>query len=103
MPSALGACIEAEDAVLGQRPLARPGHLAAADQSPIGHGLVGGATRPGGDDGGAPAGAAGYAMDAGVSMASARVRWGRIVVRRRACMDFPAPGAPGAGRYGQNP
>ena len=29
VPSALGACIEAEDAVVGPRPLARQGHLPA--------------------------------------------------------------------------
>jgi hypothetical protein len=50
--------------MVGPRPLARPGYLAPADQPPIGHGMVGGATRPGGDDGGAPPGKAGDAVDA---------------------------------------
>jgi hypothetical protein len=45
MPSALGACIEAEPTIVGPRHLARHGDLAAADQPHIGHGLVGGVTR----------------------------------------------------------
>jgi hypothetical protein len=65
MPSEFGEFVEAEDAMMGQRHLARHGHLAAADQSHIGNGLVGGATRPGGDEGGAPPGAAGDAREAG--------------------------------------
>jgi hypothetical protein len=36
-----------------------------ADQPYIGNGAVGGATRPGGDDGGAPSGEAGDARDGG--------------------------------------
>jgi hypothetical protein len=51
MPSALGACIEAEDAVVGPRPLARHGYLAAADQSYIGHRPSGGVRRARGDGG----------------------------------------------------
>jgi hypothetical protein len=65
MPSALGECIEAEDTVVGPRPLARHGDLAPTDQPHIGHGMVGGATRPGGDDGGAGAGEADDARDTG--------------------------------------
>jgi hypothetical protein len=64
MPSALGEFIEKEDTVVGPRHLTGRGYL-TADQPHIGHGLVGGATRPGGDDGGAPPGAAGDARDAG--------------------------------------
>jgi hypothetical protein len=94
MPSALGELIAAEDTMVGPRHLARRGHLAATDQPHSGHDLVGGAERPGGEDGGAPPGAAGDARDAGVSRASARVISGRIVVRRRASIDFPAPGGP---------
>jgi hypothetical protein len=65
MPSELGEFIEEKDAMMGERSLARQGHLTAANQPHIGNGLVGGATRPGGDDGGAPPGAAGDEMDAG--------------------------------------
>ena len=65
MPSALGELIEAEDTRVGPRHLAWPGYLAPTDQPPSGNGLVGGATRPGGDDGGASPGEAGDAMDAG--------------------------------------
>jgi hypothetical protein len=35
-------------------------------------------------------------------MASARVIAGRMVVSRRANIDFPAPEGPGGGHYGQN-
>jgi hypothetical protein len=42
VPSARGVCIEAEDAVVGQRHLAWHRHRDAADQRHIGHGLVGG-------------------------------------------------------------
>jgi hypothetical protein len=59
MPRARGELIGVEDPVVGPRPLARQWYLAPADQPHIGHGLVGGATRPGGDDGGAPPGQAG--------------------------------------------
>ena len=65
MPSAVGQRIETEDTVVGQRPLARRGHLAATDEPHIGHGVVGGATRPGGDERGAPPGEAGDAVEAG--------------------------------------
>ena len=54
-----------EATVVGQRELTHHGHLTPTDQPHIGNGLVGGATRPGGDDGGAPPGAAGAARDAG--------------------------------------
>ncbi len=65
MPSAFGACIEAEDTMAGPRRLARHGHQAPADQPHLRNRLLGGATRPGGDDGGAPSGGAGNARDAG--------------------------------------
>jgi hypothetical protein len=82
MPSARGELIEAEDTMVGQRHLARHGHLAPADQPPSGHGLVGSAERPGKDDDGAPPGKAGDAREAAMPMASARVRSWRVVVRR---------------------
>jgi hypothetical protein len=37
-----------------------------------------------------------------VSIASARVIAGRMVVRRRASIDFPAPGGPMSMIWGQN-
>ena len=43
--------------------VARRGHLAAADQPHDGNGVVGGAEWPRGDDGGAPPGEAGDAVD----------------------------------------
>ena len=65
MPSARGECIEADDPVVGPRHLARHGYMAPTDQPHIGNGMVGGAKRPGGDEGGAPPGEAGDAVDAG--------------------------------------
>jgi hypothetical protein len=41
MPSALGELIKEQDTIVGPRPLARQGHLAAADQPYVGDGLVG--------------------------------------------------------------
>ena len=46
MAAALGPCIQEERAMVGQRHLARPRHV-AADQSHIGDRLVRGATRAG--------------------------------------------------------
>jgi hypothetical protein len=59
LPPARGGRIEAEDPAAGPRPRTRQGDVTAADQPPIGTGVVGGATRPGGDDGGASPGGAG--------------------------------------------
>jgi hypothetical protein len=83
MPSELGEFIEAEDTMVGPRHLARHGDLAPTDQPHSGSGLVGGATRPGGDDGGAPPGEAGDAMVRVVSIASARVIAGREEIQDR--------------------
>jgi hypothetical protein len=94
MPLELGEFIEEEDTVVGERPLARRGHLAPTDQPHIGNGMVGGATRPGGDDGGAPPGEAGDAMDAGGVDGLGQGHLGEDVVRRRGSIDFPAPGGP---------
>jgi hypothetical protein len=81
MPSEFGEFVEEEDAMMGQRHLARHGHLAAADQSHIGDWVTGGATRPGGDKGGA--------CD-GVSRTSGSAIADRIVVSGRANTDVPA-------------
>jgi hypothetical protein len=56
MAAARGPCIQEAHAVVGPRHLARPRHVATADQPRIGEGVMGGATRAGGDDGGAAAG-----------------------------------------------
>jgi hypothetical protein len=50
-----------QHAEVRQRHLARPRHLAAPDPPHIRNRLMGGATRPGGHDGRAPAGEAGDA------------------------------------------
>jgi hypothetical protein len=90
--------IQEEHAVVRQRPLARQRHLAAADQPRIREGLVGArhgrvvthAVR-------APVRPATLWMRV-VSMASARVIAGRMVVSRRASLDVPTPGGPSSRR-----
>jgi hypothetical protein len=57
--------VQKEDPVVRQRHFPRQRHLAAPDQAHLGDGVMGGATRACGDDGGAGAGEAGDAMDAG--------------------------------------
>jgi hypothetical protein len=47
--------IQAQNAVMGQRHVARHGHAAATNRPRIRDGMVGGATRAGRDEGGAPA------------------------------------------------
>jgi hypothetical protein len=64
MPPELRQLIQQEDAVVGQRDLSRHRHLAAADQAGIREGVVRGATRSGGHQGGALAGEAGDAREA---------------------------------------
>jgi hypothetical protein len=57
--AALGPCIQAEHAVVGQRPLARQRHVTPADQPHIGAGLMG----AGRDQGRTGAGEAGDTVD----------------------------------------
>ena len=91
--AALGPFIQEEHAVVGQRHFARP-RQAAADQPDIEDGVMGArngrvvtkAVR-------SPVRPATLWMRV-VSMASARVMAGRMVVSRRASIDLPAPGGP---------
>jgi hypothetical protein len=82
------------------RPLARQRHLAPADQPHVGDGVVGAR------HGRVVMKAVGSPLRPAtrwrrvVSRASARVRSGRIVVSRRASIDFPAPGGPSSRRFG---
>ena len=76
--------IQDEHAVVGQRHLARPGEVPAADQPHIGDRLRRGATRTRGDQRRAGAGGAGMRWICVVSRASARRIAGRSVVSRRA-------------------
>lgn len=55
--------------------------------------------RPGGHNGRALGGAASHAMERVVTMASARVIAGRVVVIRRASSDLPAPEGPAPRAY----
>jgi hypothetical protein len=100
MAAELGPCIQEEHAVVGQRHLARHRHVAPTDQPHIRARVVGGrngrvvtnAVR-------APVRPATRWMRV-VSMASARVIAGRMVVSRRASLDFPTPGGPRRRRFG---
>jgi hypothetical protein len=94
MAAELGRLIQKEHAILGQRHLARHWHVAPADQPRIRDGVVGRATRAGRDQRRAVVGEAGNAWIWVVSIASARVMAGRMVVSRRASIDLPAPGGP---------
>jgi hypothetical protein len=64
MAAALGQFIQEEHTSVGQRDLARQRHVAAPDQHSVREGVVGGAARAGGDQGGAVAGLTGDAVDA---------------------------------------
>jgi hypothetical protein len=65
MTEELRELIEEEEAMMRQRHLAGHGHLAPTDHADVGDGVVRGATRPGGDTGGVPAGHARDTVDAG--------------------------------------
>jgi hypothetical protein len=65
MTPALGQFVQEEHAMVRQRPLARQRDLAAAAPPHSRDGLMRGATWPAGDQGRAPVGAAGDAMDTG--------------------------------------
>jgi hypothetical protein len=84
----------------GRAPHGGPGkprrqrHLAATDQPHIRDGVMGGAKRPGDDHRRALPGEAATLWMRVVSSASASVIAGRIVVSRRANIDFPGPGGP---------
>jgi hypothetical protein len=94
------SCIQQEHPMVRQRDFARPWHLAAPDQPHIGDGVVGArngrvvtkAVR-------SPVRPATRWMRV-VSRASGRVISGRMVVSRRASIDFPAPGASNMRRLG---
>jgi hypothetical protein len=64
MAAALGPFIQEAHAVVGPRHLARPRHVAPADQPHIGEGVMGGAKRPGRDQGRTIAHEASQAVDA---------------------------------------
>jgi hypothetical protein len=90
----LGQFIQEEHAVVRQRDLAGRRHVTPADQSGIRDGLVGGAKRAGRHQRLRPPVRPATLWIRVVSMASARVMAGRIVVRRRASIDVPVPGGP---------
>jgi hypothetical protein len=80
-----------------QAPLARHGHLAAADHAHLGDGVVGGVERAHRDEGGAPPVRPATRGMRVVSRASARRSAGRLVARRRARLDVPVVGSPSTG------
>ena len=63
MAAALGPCIQAEHAMVGQRHVAQYRHMPAADQPRIRDGMMGRATRAGRDPRRAVAGEASNTMD----------------------------------------
>jgi hypothetical protein len=77
-----------------QRHVARHRHMAPADQPRIREGVVGRATRAGGDQRRTVPREARDAVDTRGLNPSARVIAGSMVVSRRASIDVPAPGGP---------
>jgi hypothetical protein len=65
MAAELREFVQKQHAIVGQRYLAWHRHVTATDQAHLGDGMMRGATRVRGDDGGAGAGEAGDAVDAG--------------------------------------
>jgi hypothetical protein len=94
MAAELGQFIQEAHAVVGQRHLARHRHLAAADQPHIRDGMMGGAKGAGVTHAVRSPVRPATRWIRVVSMASARVIAGRMVVRRRASLDLPTPGGP---------
>jgi hypothetical protein len=88
---AVGQLVQGQHAVVGQRPLARQRHVAAADQPHIRKGVMRGATWAGGDQRCAVAGEASKAMDTRGLNSFGGGMAGRMVVSRRASIDVPAP------------
>ncbi len=94
MAAELGELIQEEHAIVGQRHFARHGDLAPTDQPRIRDGMEGARQGPVVTKAvRSPVRPATRCMRV-VSMASARVIAGRMVVSRRASIDFPAPGGP---------
>jgi hypothetical protein len=92
MAAELGQFIQEEDAVVGQRHLARPRHVAPADLPDIGDGVMGGATRARGDHRGPRAGAAGATVEARRFDGFREGQVGQDGVRARAHMPVCTPG-----------
>ena len=94
MAAALGQFIQEEHAVVGQRHFARHRHVAPADQARIRDGVVGrGTGRVVTHAVRSPVRPATLWIRV-VSIASARVIAGRMVVSRHASIDLPAPRGP---------
>ena len=87
--------VEEEHAVVGERHLARPGHVAAADQAGVGDGVVGRAERPGDEQRCLLRQQPGDGIDLGglEGLVQGQIA-GRMVGSRRASMVLPVPGAP---------
>jgi hypothetical protein len=78
--------------MVGQRHVTRHRHVAPANQPGIRDGMIQRAKRSSGDPRRAVAGEACGAVDTLVSMASARLITGRMVVSRRASIDLLTSG-----------
>jgi hypothetical protein len=92
--AALGPFIQEEQAVVGRRHLARPRHMAPADQPGVRDGMVRHAVRAAVTKAVRSTARPATRRMRVVSTASARVMAGRMVVSRRASTDVPAPGGP---------
>jgi hypothetical protein len=103
MAVALGQFIQEEHAMEGQRHIARLRHVAAGDQPDIGDGMMRRATRSGRDQRRAVAGEARDTVEARGLRASVSGITGRMVNRRRASFNCPAPGRPKSQRLCSQP
>jgi hypothetical protein len=92
MAAELGQLIQKKHAMVGQGHFARHRHVAPTDQPYIRNRAVGGAKRACHNQRRATAGEASDTVDGVVSMASAKVISGRMVVSCRTSIDVPAPG-----------
>jgi hypothetical protein len=103
MAAALGEFVQEEHTVVGQPHFTRPRHAAPADQPYVRDGVVGARNgRVVTNAARSPVRLATRWMRV-VSMAPARVMAGRMVVSRRASIDFPALGGPGRRTLGAEP
>jgi hypothetical protein len=90
---ACGPLIQPQEAMVHQEPLPRHGHLAAANHTHLGDGVVGGLERAHRDEGGAPPVRPATRGMRVVSRAAARRFAGMMVARRRASLDVSPWGA----------
>jgi len=94
VPAELGQLVEEEHAVVRERDLAGSRNRAAADETGIGHGVMGRAERPLLDEPLPGSEPARDGVDLGDLDGLVAESGGRMPGRRRASIDFPEPGGP---------